>query len=386
MSLIICLFFIIAFLIFFAMIGYPFSLIVLDKVVKHRKINSSNNYVPSVTLMIVAHNEEKVILEKLQNVCLLDYPCDKFNVIISSDNSNDSTNDIVEKFIQENHLNNYLLYKVKERKGKTNAQNEAQKLVKTDILVMTDANSILREDCIKQIVKNFNDLEVAYVTGKLEYYNSNISSTSKSENTYWNLDLTMRKIESNIQTITAGNGALYAVRNNQYFDIPLIHSHDSYFPQFFSTHGYRCIFEENAIVYEKAGENDKDEYKRKVRMNRTILEDSFKHWNYLNVFKYKWFSFFYFGHRKCRYLLWLNHILLLILNIFLALKSQIFFYVLIGHLLIYFLGLIGVLSHKFKICNFIGYYLITIFSQLHGVYNNLTGKAKPFWEKAESTR
>lgn len=386
MVVMICLFWFLAFMIFFAMIGYPLSLLLLNKIVRHKQVIISKEYMPSVTLMIVAHNEEKVILEKLNNVLSLDYPRDKWHVLIASDNSTDQTNAIVERFIADHRLDHYMLYKVKERKGKTNAQNEAQKLVKSDILVMTDANSMLKADCIKEIVKNFNDPEVAYVTGKLEYCNSDVSSTSESENTYWNIDLTMRKIESDIQTVTAGNGALYAVRNRQYFDIPLIHCHDSYFPQYYSTHGYRSIFDEKAVVYEKAGENDADEYKRKVRMNRTIVEDTFQHWDYLNVFKYKWFSFFYFGHRKCRYLLWLNHSLLLAFNVYLAFKMPLFLYVLLLHIGIYLLGLIGIVFHKFRICKFIGYYFITVFSQMHGVYNNMTGKAKPFWEKAESTR
>lgn len=371
---------------FWAMVGYPISLLILNKIVRHKSIEIDNDYKPTVTLMVVAHNEEKVIKEKLENISKVIYPKDRFEVIISSDNSTDLTNNIVEEYIKNNKKGNYKLFKVNERKGKTNAQNEAQKIVKSEILIMTDANSLLKEDSIIELVKNFNDPSVAYVTGKLEYFNKDASTTSNSENNYWNLDLTMRKIESDIQSITAGNGALYAVRNELYFDIPLINCHDSYFPRYFSTNGYRCIFDDKAIVYEKAGENDKDEYKRKVRMNRTILKDAFFHWKELNVFKYGWYSYFYFGHRKCRYLLWFNHILLLILNFILAFYSKIFLGILIFHLIIYIVGIVGLFYNKSRICNLISYYLMTIMAQIQGAYNCITGKAKPFWEKAESTR
>lgn len=386
MNVVVFLFWFSLFLIFWAMIGYPVSLLILNKLVKHKRIATSDSYFPTVTLMVVAHNEEKVIKEKLDNISKLIYPEDKLQVIISSDNSTDLTNHIVEEYIKNSENDNYKLFKVQERKGKTNAQNEAQKFVDSEILVMTDANSMLKDNCILELVKNFNDPSIAYVTGRLEYFNKDISTTSNSEDSYWGIDLTMRKIESDIQSITAGNGALYAVRNDLYFDIPLINCHDSYFPRYFSTHGYRCIFEDNAVVYEKAGENNKDEYKRKVRMNRTILKDSFNYWKYLNVFKYGWYSYFYFGHRKCRYLLWLNHIILLITNILLAIQIEMYKYTLIFHLSVYLLGIIGMLFHKLKIFNFISYYLMTVIAQIHGAYNCIVGNAKPFWEKAESTR
>lgn len=380
------LFYLSIFLIFWAMIGYPFSLFFLDKIVKHKKVDFSYEYLPTVTLMVVAHNEEKVIKNKLENIDELLYPKNKFHVVITSDCSTDSTNNIVEDYIAVNNKDNFILYKVKDRKGKTNAQNKAQKITKSEILIMTDANSILKKDSILEIVKNFNDSSIAYVTGKLEYLNKDNCWTSNSENNYWSMDLTMRKIESDIQSITAGNGALYAIRNNLYFDIPLINCHDSYFPQYFSMHGYRCIFDDKAIAYEKAGENDKDEYNRKVRMNRNILKDVYFHWKELNIFKYKWYSYFYFGHRKCRYLLWLNHIILLITNIILARYSVIYLYFLVCHLSVYILGIVGVFYHKIKICNIISYYLMTVFAQIHAAYNDFTGKSKPFWEKAESTR
>ena len=112
-------FWIAVFVIFWANIGYSISLIILDKIFKPKKIEKLYNFKPYVTLMIVAHNEEKVIEGKLNNVLKLDYPKDKLEILVSSDNSTDNTNKIVEEFI-ENHKNyNIKLYQVKTRKGKT---------------------------------------------------------------------------------------------------------------------------------------------------------------------------------------------------------------------------------------------------------------------------
>ncbi len=374
------------FIIFWANIGYPFSILLLGKFCK-RKNEKIANYEPTVTLMIVAHNEEKVIQEKMENVLKIDYPKDKLEILVSSDNSTDKTNQIVKSFIEKNQSNKIRLYEVKERKGKTNAQNEAVKLVKSEILVMTDANSIIEKNAIKEIVSSFSNKTIAYVTGLLVYTNSIDNNTSNMENSYWNLDTKIREIESNIQTITAGNGALYACRTSEYFDFNPIQCHDSAMPIYYALKCKRAIANHNAIAYEKAGENTNDEFKRKVRMNRDILSSILPSIKILNAFKYKWFTYFYLGHRTCRYLLWLSHILIFILSGVLMFENPIYLLAFIVQMLFY---LMAIMKQLFKIdnkfINIIYYYCITILAQIIGVKNILTGKAKPFWEKAESTR
>ena len=263
-------FWISVFIIFWANIGYPLSMLIIGRFV-HKENKKNNNYKPSVTLMIVAHNEEKVIRSKLENAIKLDYPKEKFKILVSSDNSTDKTNDIVEEFIKINKDRDITLYQTKERKGKTNAQNEAARLVETEVLVMTDANSIIEKESIKEIVSSFSDDDIVYVTGRLCYTNSNKNETSNSENLYWDLDTKIREIESRLQTITAGNGALYACRTKDYYCFDPIKCHDSSMPLYYALNGKRAIANQNAIAYEKAGENIKDEFKRKVRMSRIAL-------------------------------------------------------------------------------------------------------------------
>lgn len=371
--------------IFWANIGYPLSILLLGKIIKRKNI-SLQDYVPTVTLMIVAHNEEKVIKEKLENVLKIDYPKNKLEILVSSDNSTDKTNEIVKNFIKNNKKNNIRLYEVNERKGKTNAQNEAARTVKSEILVMTDANAMLEENVVKELVSSF-DTNVAYVTGKLVYSNSGDNLTSSTESTYWDLDTRVREIESNIQTITAGNGAIYACKTEDYHAFNPIQCHDSAMPLYYSLQGKRAIANHNAIAYEKAGENDGDEFKRKIRMSRIILGAILPTIKILNIFKYKWFTFFYLGHRTSRYLLWLSHITLLLLNIFLLKINIIYVIVFVLQIVIYILALLkNIFKINNKIFNFCSYYCMTIIAQTIGVFKTITGQNKPFWEKAESTR
>lgn len=375
------------FIIIWAMIGYPLSLKIIDKLSKSKKLKKDYSNEPNVTVMVVAHNEEKIIKDKLENIIELDYPKDKIKFVISSDNSNDNTNKIVNEFIERNPGNNIKLYEVKKRMGKTNAQNEAQKIINTEFIVMTDANAILKKNAVKELMAAFTSDDIAYVTGKLSYINEKDSEISNSEKSYWDSDLTIREIEGKLQTITAGNGALYACRNKDYYDFNPIKCHDSSMPLHYALEGKRAIANHDAIAYEKAGESVEDEFGRKVRMNRILLGAILPDLRILNIFKYRWFSYFYFGHRTCRYLLWISHLLLFISSILLIKESWFYLSVVIGQVIFYLLALTKLITKADnKYLNLIYYYTVTIVAQWIGVYNILTGKAKPFWEKAETTR
>jgi len=382
-------FFINLFVIFWAMVGYSFSIKIINKLYKGKTNKKDYTHLPTVTVMVVAHNEEKVILDKLNNVVNLDYPEEKLEILIASDNSTDKTNDIVKDFISTNtnQAVKIRLYEAKDRKGKTNAQNEAYRTITSEFIVMTDANSMLAEDSVKELMATFTAEDIAYVAGKLSIINQDISDVSKSEVSYWDSDLTIRDIEARIQTITAGNGALYACRTKEYYEFDPIESHDSAMPLYYALQGKRAICNHDAVAYEKAGEVIQDEFKRKVRMNRKILQRILPDIRLLNVFKYKWFSYFYFGHRTCRYLLWISHLLLLISSNLLISNSWFFVVASIGQVIFYLLAILKVgLTINNKYVNMVYYYCVTIAAQWMGVINILTGKAKPFWEKAESTR
>lgn len=387
MSILKTIFWLSVFIIIWGNIGYQVSIILLEYIFKPEKIKKDYKYKPDVTVMIVAHNEEKVIREKLYNVLNLNYPNDKLEILVTSDFSTDKTNKIVKEVIKENPSRKIRLYEVKERKGKTNAQNEAARTITSEIIIMSDANSILDENAVTEIVSAFTDKKIAYVTGKLCYINSEESEVSGSENTYWNLDTEIRDIESRFQTITAGNGALYACRKEDYVEFDPMKSHDIEMPYYYAMEGKRAIANHDAVAYEKAGENIEDEFKRKIRMNKGILRAILPSIKILNVFKYKWYSYFYLGHRTCRYLLWFMHFILLITSIILLKQDSIYFLALIIQIIVYMLAIIKfVFKINNKILNFIYYYCVTIIAQFFGVKNQLIGNEKPFWEKAESTR
>ncbi len=375
------------YVIFWAMVGYPISLVILNGLFK-KENKKDYSFEPTVTIMVVAHNEEKIIKDKLQNLLDMDYPSDKLGFLIASDFSTDKTDEIVEEFIAAHPERSIHIHKSINHYGKTNAQNETQELCNTEILIMTDANAMFETNAVRELVASFAESSIAYVSGQLRYRNTEENKTAASEGFYWKMDLMCRNIESKIQTITAGNGAIYAVRNKDYQRIPPIECHDSSFPIVYALEKKRAIYNPDAVAYEKAGEDDEDEFKRKVRMNRIIFRGIMPDLRVFNVFSYHWFSYFYFGHRTCRYLLWMMHLLVLLLNIPLAIFGGFFWRIILGfQVLFYFIAIIGwITESRNRLVKMIFYYCMTIMAQWKGVINIVTGKSKPIWEKAESTR
>lgn len=387
MILICILFWLSLILIIHTMIGYPVSLYFVHKFANKNNVKVDLELRSSVSVIVPAHNEEVVIRKKLENLIDLDYPQELLEIIISSDNSTDKTNEIVQEFIYQHKEYNIKLYIVKKRQGKTNAQNEAVRVANGDILVFTDANAILDKKAIVHLVSYFAEENVIYVTGKLVYVNNSESLTSQAESRYWNYDLFMRKVESNINTITTGNGAIYAIRKNEYVYFKPITCHDSAMPAYAALNKKRALFNDKVVAYEKAGATAIDEYKRKVRMFRGSINFLYTDIEKYNPFKYGWYSYFYFGHRACRRALFIFHIVCFVTNAILINENYIYALLFGAQITFYLLAFLRIIfGYNHKIFFYPYYYCMTLAAQLVGLFNHITGKSRPFWDKAESTR
>lgn len=370
--------------IFYAMIGYPLTLLILEKILKRKNIKNYS-ISPKVSMIISAYNEEKVIEKKLENITKSDY--EKLEIIIANDCSDDRTVEIVEDFIKNHPDYDIKIVTAKNHYGKTNAQNEAVAEASGEILVFSDANSMFKTDAIKELVSFFTDDSIEYVCGSLIYAKDDDISSVVAENTYWDMELRMRKIESEISTIAAGNGAIYACRKKDYRHYNLISSHDYEMPLYAGLNKKRALYNPDAIALEKAGATTSDEFKRKIRMQRRILTNIFTNLKRLNVFKYGWFSFFHFNHKTLRFLQSFFHIVLYLSNIFLLASGFIYKLAFLFQNLFFLLALIGKISKsKSKIFYFPRYYTMMMLAQIIGAYREGTGKSKATWEKAETTR
>ena len=104
---------------FYTYIGYPLFVYLVSRLLP-KTINRAD-FAPVVTVLITAYNEERAIRAKLENTWQIDYPKEKLEILVTSDCSNDRTEEIVKEFAARN----VKLYRQTERLGKTMAQNAA---------------------------------------------------------------------------------------------------------------------------------------------------------------------------------------------------------------------------------------------------------------------
>ena len=126
----------------------------------------SESITPSVSVIIAACNEEQRITECMESLEKLDYPQNKFEIILVDDNSNDNTPQIMSKFCKNKsnwqilHLNE----KSKVLRGKKNALFNGIKQAKNDIIFTTDADCIVPTGWLRNMVKYFKP-DVSMVLG-----------------------------------------------------------------------------------------------------------------------------------------------------------------------------------------------------------------------------
>ncbi|MCK4965976.1 glycosyltransferase, partial [bacterium] len=138
----------ILFLIVYSLFGYLTVIFLLSKIVRKRRI-FDDRFIPSVSMLISAYNEDTVIAQKIENFIRMDYPEDKLQILIGSDGSTDATNEILKKF--ENDRIRIFLYSG--RKGKTAVLNNLIREAPGEIILFSDANTFYKPDAVRKIVR-----------------------------------------------------------------------------------------------------------------------------------------------------------------------------------------------------------------------------------------
>jgi glycosyltransferase involved in cell wall biosynthesis len=213
-----------------------------------------------VSLIVAAHDEEDVIARRVDNLLALDYPADKLEIVVASDASSDRTDELVEGIAARESRVRLIQAP---RGGKVAAQNLAVRETGGEVLAFSDANATWPPDALRKLVRSFADPDVGYVTGRATY--ADADGTNR-EGAYWAFELWLRRQESQLGSVTGGNGPIYAVRREDYVDVDPRFGHDLAFPYLMVQRGRRAIYEPEAISVEKPSRDLEDEYRRKVRM------------------------------------------------------------------------------------------------------------------------
>ena len=353
----------------------------VKKIFSQRSIPEKFN-LPTVSIVISAFNEYDILDEKIENSLSLDYPKDKLEVIVVTDGSNDNSVNIGIKYSDIKHLHE------DERRGKISAMHRGVRYATNEILIFTDANTILNNDVLKNIVRHYEDRKVGCVAGsKSVLAKGEESIAGEGEGIYWKYESALKKMDSDLSSAMGAAGELFSIPKRLFREV----ERDTILDDFMLSmnlliDGYRTVYEPEARAIEYGSATIAEELKRKIRIAAGGVQSVMRLKPLLNVFKYPVVSWQYISHRVLRWLITPFALLILLpLNIYLLpLKGsyQIFAYC---QLVFYFFALIGwFLDGRFKLKIFFipFYFCMMNFAVIMGMLRYFKGEQSVIWDKA----
>ncbi len=380
------LFWLSAALIVYTHAGYPLALRLLLATTRRRAENGTMRpeigpsafdlgELPRVSLIVPAYDEEGVIGAKVANALALDYPRELLQIVVVSDGSADAT-------VERARAAGADLVLDLPAGGKVAALNAAAEQATGELLAFSDANSAWAPDALRRLVEPFADPAVGYVCGQVRFVDE---GGGNLEGAYWRYEMAVREMESELAGVTAGNGAIYAVRRDAYLPLPASASHDLSFPFLFAKRGRRSLYVPAARAEEKMVPTLEGEFARKRRMmvglwDIVVGEGMLSPRGYSPLFAFELAS-----HRLLRYLSPALHLFALLANLILLDQGWVYVLTFVLQLALLAAALLG---RRFPLAplRIARYYVMTTASIAAGLWDRWRGGATGRWEKAEGTR
>jgi cellulose synthase/poly-beta-1,6-N-acetylglucosamine synthase-like glycosyltransferase len=365
--------------------GYPLTLALLARAKRVGRAATAASApaagYPSLSLIVAAHNEEAVIGAKVRNALALDYPRELLELIIACDGCTDATAERARAAGAQTVLE-------LPRGGKIRAQDLAVQTALGEIVAFSDANALWERDAARELVGPFADPRVGYACGAVTFERADgAPGAANQEGTYWRYELAVRELESQLHSITAGNGAIYATRRDAYIVVDPIMGHDLSLPFNMVKRGYRAAYAPSARAREKMVPSLAGEFARKRRMMShtwpIILRGGM-----LSPRGYPpGYALMMLSHRVLRYFTPALHVIALAANVALVARGAGALYVVTLALQLALLAA-AMLAGRVRLRPLLiaRYYVLTTASPAAGLWDWLRHGTVAWWDAAEGTR
>ena len=333
----------------------------------------SDDCLPEVTLMVCAYNEEDIIAEKMANTHILDYPADRLHLVWVTDGSTDNTNTLLSAYPEVE-----IVYSP-ERRGKAAALKHGIKEVKTEIVMMTDANTMLNPGAVREIVRLMQDPKVGCVSGEKKVMaKSDSDEAAQGEGLYWKYESTLKRLDGELYSAMGAAGELCVIRRQLMTDIP----DDTLLDDFIISMeivrtGYKIAYTSKAYAMEYGSADLHEESKRKRRIAAGGLQSCWRLRSLMNPLRYPVVAFQFVSHRVLRWTITPVCLFALIpLNTILVLSGEGIIYTVIWVLQILFYASAAA---GLRISKYFVFMNLNVFRGMAYLFNNTSG----MWEKAK---
>lgn len=373
-------------------VGYGvllYLLVLLKRMVKGKPKQMElpeDSQLPDVAFMVCAYNEQDVVEMKMQNIHELDYPKEKLHVIWVTDGSSDNTNEYLKAYPEVE-----VIYSP-ERRGKTAALNHGLSMVTSDITVMTDANTMVNREAIREIVRCMQDPKVACVAGEKRVMSRHEGEiAADGEGLYWKYESALKRLDSELYSAMGAAGELNAIRTHLYEKMSETALLDDFVMSMrMVEQGYKITYTSEAYAMEYGSANLEEESKRKRRIAAGGLQSSWWLRSMMNPFKNFMVAFQFVSHRVLRWSITPIALMVLIpLNVALVMMKAGTVYTIIWilQILFYLTAFSGYLleqhGHKNKLLYVPYYFLFMNINVFRGMHYLKTHQGGGTWEKAK---
>lgn len=302
----------------------------------------------SVSILISAYNEEKVIRQRIENIDSLEYDKDSLEVIVGSDCSSDNTNQILIDLASQYSWLKVHIFKI--RRGKAPVINDLSQKASHEIIVFSDANTVFDKSALKNLINKFHNHEIGGVSGRLILSDDNITTESVEEKKYWMLETFIKQAEGKLGMLIGANGGIFAIRKELFTPIPIEKAvtDDFFLSLSVLSMGYKFLYANDAVAYENVANDVISEYKRKKRFTSTNFQ-TISFFKNLLFNKNLLLSYAFWSHKVLRWFLPFQLILFFVLSALLFSNGIIFKAFFYLQIVVYIFALIGFLLSLIKV-------------------------------------
>lgn len=340
------------FCLLYAYIGYGGVLILIRSyrgITRVRNTENSEEYIPNISIIVAAFNEERVIERRLKNLFELDYPKDKLEVIIASDGSTDNTVAIA-KSCESDRLR---ILEFPEQRGRVGVHNDAAALAKGEFLIFTDAETVFAGNFLQCILPYIRSEEYGCGSGDLSF--KPMGAMGEAESIYWRMEKKLRRLEHELGILPFASGACFIVKKELYEEVPAGTDIDCYLPVQIVRRGYKVFYAVEAKAYDFSVSDSRAYYRKHVRSAAHTMYGIVG--SLYGLLKERYYPFLWViaSHRLFRWLGPYLMVCILMANVYLVGKSVIYQFLLGGQVLFYGFAVLAFLEERglgVKIPNF----------------------------------
>ncbi|MFC2015005.1 glycosyltransferase [Chloroflexota bacterium] len=236
------------------------------------------SYQPFVSVIIPIYNEAGVIERRIDNLLALEYPDDKFEIIVVDSGSNDNSLEIARRTGQNN--SRVTILEEGERRGKASAINYGKSIAKGEIILVTDVNTIFDINVLKEITPHFSKPDVGGVGGRFVPVNDD-NNMFEASVYYWELESLIRRGESAWDSACLFHGEINAWRKDIIETDTEALAEDLEMAIRINRKGLKIVYEPSAIAHEPVPTTYKEQIIQKKRTVIGTIQGFLKHKKYL---------------------------------------------------------------------------------------------------------